>query len=267
MPPRQHVSERFMDKVEKDPVTGCWIWTARRSARGYGEVKARRKKERAHRVAYELYVGPIPKGMCVLHRCDNPPCVNPEHLFLGTVAENNRDMAEKHRSTIGTKSANAKLSPALVMAARRAHRLGVPKKRIARALGVASTTIRQAIKGDTWSHVSANPSWYALPDEHGYVPADEVVPCRNCRGTGALLVGLGTKPWDEANQICGECHGSGVVHETTGLPAEPATCSACGAPIPDDALRPLCLRCDGAARAHARLDAERARQEREARVG
>lgn len=85
------LSERFWPKVEK--TDGCWLWTANTRPNGYGLFGS----VGAHRVAYELCVGPIPSGMYVCHRCDNPACVRPDHLFVGTQLDNMRDMVTKGR--------------------------------------------------------------------------------------------------------------------------------------------------------------------------
>jgi hypothetical protein len=90
--------ERFWNKVQK--TDDCWLWMGHRLARGYGMISMGGRKGRpelAHRVAYALTYGPIPEGVDVLHRCDNPPCVRPDHLFLGNQAENMADMRRKGR--------------------------------------------------------------------------------------------------------------------------------------------------------------------------
>lgn len=94
------VSERFWPKVDRDTTDdGCWPWIAARNSSGYGWFKPGHGAHAvgAHRMAYELTHGPIPDGLLVLHQCDNPPCVRPDHLFLGTVQDNNADKMAKGR--------------------------------------------------------------------------------------------------------------------------------------------------------------------------
>lgn len=90
--------QRFDASFQRAEGNVCWIWTGLLQKSGYGVIKRKQKAVRAHRAAYELYVGPIPTGLHVLHRCDNPPCVNPQHLFLGTHVDNMRDMEKKGRA-------------------------------------------------------------------------------------------------------------------------------------------------------------------------
>lgn len=90
------VEDRFWSKVDSS-APGCWPWTATRNSGGYGHIRVGEKMRSAHRVSYELTHGPIPEGMQVMHSCDNPACVNPAHLSLGSNQDNLLDMARKRR--------------------------------------------------------------------------------------------------------------------------------------------------------------------------
>ena len=100
----------------------CWLWTGDHSTLGYGVVTTikdgRRLRENAHRYVYKLLVGPIPIGMVVMHRCDNPPCVRPSHLRLGTIADNNRDCGIKRRHNYGLDHWNGRLTATAIKAIR-----------------------------------------------------------------------------------------------------------------------------------------------------
>src|SRR5262245_27382487 len=88
---------RFMDKVELIPFHACWEWVGCRDHSGYGKLSINRIPQYAHRVSYQLFVGPIPDGMQIMHKCDNPGCSRPSHLCAGTLSDNVLDSARKGR--------------------------------------------------------------------------------------------------------------------------------------------------------------------------
>lgn len=92
---------RFWSRVEKTPT--CWLWLGSRDQRGYGTMRFQGRNQRAHRIAYQLAVGPIPEGLLACHHCDNPSCVRPDHIFIGTMADNIRDCVNKGRHGSVTK--------------------------------------------------------------------------------------------------------------------------------------------------------------------
>lgn len=91
--------ERFWDKVAHIPFHTCWEWTAAKNEKGYGVFGVGKETDKASRLAYKLTKGPIPRGLFVLHSCDNPGCVNPDHLWLGTNLDNVKDMIKKGRNS------------------------------------------------------------------------------------------------------------------------------------------------------------------------
>jgi hypothetical protein len=96
--------ENFMQKVEKIPFSGCWIWVGSQNKGGYGVIHFDKWSNlSAHRASYMMFKGPIHKGMYVCHKCDVPSCVNPDHLFLGTASDNNKDKVLKNRNAKHTK--------------------------------------------------------------------------------------------------------------------------------------------------------------------
>lgn len=91
------LSDRLYSKIERDPLTGCFNWTASKHRSGYGQIKVSKKTLLAHRVSYQLHYGVDPLELNVCHKCDNPSCINPQHLFLGTHTDNMQDMVRKGR--------------------------------------------------------------------------------------------------------------------------------------------------------------------------
>ena len=147
------LAERFWAKVEKKVQDDCWEWQGTRNNNGYGQIgKGARGSGLlyAHRVSWELASGPIPKGMCVLHHCDNPGCVNPAHLFLGTMADNMRDMVDKGRSARGEGKWSVKLTEQDVHEIRQMLSRGISQMVIAEKYGVTQRTISMIKTGETW---------------------------------------------------------------------------------------------------------------------
>ena len=145
--------QRFYDKTKRNPTTGCLEWTACTRG-GYGLIKVDGKHVNAHRVAWELAYGPIPAGLWVLHRCDNPACVEPSHLFLGTPADNTRDAMTKRRLVNPpSPRGRGKLNPVAVRVIRYFHAKGVSQRKLARLHGVSKSTVGNVVHRKTWAHV------------------------------------------------------------------------------------------------------------------
>ena len=126
---------------------GCWVWVGSLDKGGYGIFR----KMRAHRYSYELYKGPIPEGMFVCHQCDNPSCVNPKHLWLGTPADNARDCVRKGRHSRGVDTGIAKLTEHNV---RRIRTLtNYSYKEISEMYKVSYNTVYNIINRKTWTHI------------------------------------------------------------------------------------------------------------------
>lgn len=139
--------KRFESKFVKS--SGCWYWLAGKGTEGYGRFKIHRKTLQASRVAYSIYIGPIPVGLLVCHKCDNPGCVCPDHLFLGTHDDNMRDMAEKKRGLIGERNVNFKITEEQVEKIKRDKR---SSRVIGAVYGVCKTTISRIKSGKRRNH-------------------------------------------------------------------------------------------------------------------
>jgi len=151
---KRHTPESFWNKVDKS--ADCWEWKGRRNPAGYGTVRYNQKSTVAHRVAYEMHFGAlIPPGMLICHKCDNPPCCNPDHLFLGTHSDNKQDSVRKnrHKDSVGEKNPKAVLVADQVREIRRLHTCGRSIASIAREYEVGESTIRHIVQGNTWKHL------------------------------------------------------------------------------------------------------------------
>lgn len=145
--------ERFWRNVKK--TEGCWLWRATADKNWYGEIMVHGRKRGAHCVSYELAYGPIPEGLLVRHTCDNPPCVRPDHLEVGTVKDNTRDMIKRGRKPIfrGEQAGISKLTEHLVREIRSRHARGEKQNGLAKAYNVHTTTIFNIVHRRTWTHV------------------------------------------------------------------------------------------------------------------
>lgn len=145
--------ERFEGNYEPITETGCWIWLGTVNDKGYGRFRSKilgPGKHYAHRVSYVKFKGPIPDGLDVLHQCDNPLCVNPAHLRVGTQAENNkeRDMRGRHRALRGSDNGNSKLDAEKIKTIFESQLSAV---KLSPILGVHWSTISRVRAGKTWS--------------------------------------------------------------------------------------------------------------------
>ncbi len=159
--PRKSIKERFKSKCSEPDENDCIIYTGGLDKDGYGRFAiASCKSVRAHRWAYENFIEPIPKGMCVCHHCDNPSCVNPKHLWLGTNGDNTKDRSIKGRSAKNNLDGlpmkllpNRKLNKLDIPIIRKLLESNVRIKIIAFAFSVSESAINSIDQGKTWYHV------------------------------------------------------------------------------------------------------------------
>lgn len=146
--------DRFWKKVQKAGEDECWNWTGATQAFGYGCIGAKGRIKSAHRVSYEMAKGPIPDGICVLHKCDNPKCVNPKHLFAGTKKDNAIDRSSKGRGKHcvfrGEDHPSAKITASDVLEIRASTDKNVW---LARKYGVSDAQICRIKRGERWGRV------------------------------------------------------------------------------------------------------------------
>lgn len=160
------IENRFWEKVKKTPA-GCWLWMGSKEHFGHGHIGNKGKMLKAHRLAWEFENGKIPDGLHCLHKCDNPSCVNPSHLFLGTHQDNMRDMISKNRqSSKLTKKQVIKMRQYYMLRGRRGHGRwrhfkkpkGISFKELGKKFNVKKQAAWKAINHVTWNHVPTTPS-------------------------------------------------------------------------------------------------------------
>ena len=133
---------------------GCWEWVGHKNIRGYGMQRFGSKAEFAHRKSYKLHRGEIPNGLCVLHKCDNPGCVNPDHLWLGTIQDNNLDCVRKDRHSKGEGRPGCKLKEKDVLEIRDLHQSGkLSAKEISIMFDLDWSYIYQILSKRKWKHI------------------------------------------------------------------------------------------------------------------
>jgi hypothetical protein len=160
----------FLALVDQQPV-GCWLWKAPLDRDGYGRCHLLGRTDRAHRVSYRLFVGEIPDGLNVLHTCDTPACVRPDHLWAGTQIENIADRDAKGRAARGERNGRAKLTWPLVREIRRLRdETGLSFRKIAARFGVCHRTVFDICSGKLWPEPATMPvmELYHAPSDSAY---------------------------------------------------------------------------------------------------
>lgn len=150
------LEERFWEKVDRAGPDECWEWQASQQEYGHGLIRVDGEVDRAHRASWMLHNGDIPNGKCVLHSCHNPPCVNPEHLYIGTHADNarDRDKAGRHVALKGEDHGRSKLTAQEVKYIRRLYLTGdYTQYELADIFDVSDYPIRCIVNGKTWTHI------------------------------------------------------------------------------------------------------------------
>lgn len=155
---RRPLADRFWEKVRRADGDSCWEWTGATMQGGYGKIHSGGLDGRligAHRASWELANGPVPSGMYICHSCDHPPCVRPDHLFIGTPTENFQDMRRKGRWAAANGSAHgrAKIVAHDVVDIRSLHAFGARVKDLATAFGLTPQGICSVLFGYSWGHV------------------------------------------------------------------------------------------------------------------
>jgi len=143
---------RFFSKIKK--TNNCWLWIASKRqgkrAMGYGQFET----GYAHRASWEIHNGKIPSGMLILHKCDNPPCVNPDHLFLGTYQDNENDKKIKSRQARGCAIGSSKYNEIDILGVKLLLALKHNQSKLSRLLGISQSHISRISKNETWSHLN-----------------------------------------------------------------------------------------------------------------
>jgi DNA-binding XRE family transcriptional regulator len=151
--PPKPMEERFWSKVQKQS-NGCWLFTSVHGGTAYGMLSVKEGEYLAHRISWVLHYGEIPQGTLVLHKCDVPKCVNPDHLFLGTHRDNSDDKLSKKRHRFGESSPITPFTEKDVLKIRELYASGkLSQQKIANMYGVNQTAISAIVRRATWKHI------------------------------------------------------------------------------------------------------------------
>jgi len=151
----EKLTNRFWSYVDKDSECyGCWDWIGNRHKSGYGKIWVDGETWLTHRVSWIMFNGEIPDGLCVLHRCDNKSCCNPDHLYLGTNMENSKDMCSKDRQATGEKNGASKLNEEEVILIRELYNTGkLSQRALSSMFHISKGTIYYIVNDMQWKHL------------------------------------------------------------------------------------------------------------------
>lgn len=152
---REGTLENRINRYSIPTPNGCIEWDGNKNKNGYGMISISNKRHQITRLIYTMRIGPIPDNMFVCHRCDNPNCINPSHLFLGSALDNSTDMVQKGRQAKGNKNGNSKLDEEKVITIRSLHKNGYSLKEISRQFNISKANTSDIVNRKTWIHVAS----------------------------------------------------------------------------------------------------------------
>lgn len=157
----KNIKEKILDNITIDPITNCWNWKRCHIPGGYGQVRWNGQRHLVHRLAYEAWKEKIPlsgQRLCICHKCDNPKCCNPDHLWVGTDADNVKDCINKNRNQsyqeiTGENNMHSKLNNIQVLMIRQKHEAGNTTAELVKEFNVTDNHIRNILKRKSWKHI------------------------------------------------------------------------------------------------------------------
>jgi hypothetical protein len=149
--PVETLKDRFLSHVAKKNNKDCWLWIGNKNKLGYGKIWNLGKHVPTHRMSWMIYKGKIPKGLFICHHCDNPSCVNPEHLFLGTAKDNHDDCISKNRIAFGKRNKSSKLTYDKAVEIRNLYKACKSMRKLGSVYNVSGNVIWHIIHNKTWT--------------------------------------------------------------------------------------------------------------------